>query len=92
MEDISSPAIYRCSFCSYTSTIKLRIVSHERIHTEEKPFLCSVKGCDCKFSSKIELSTHEGDHIKTAILNLYLKEAPFVMNGFTQKRNSIVVP
>ncbi|XP_068210949.1 zinc finger and BTB domain-containing protein 7C-like isoform X7 [Palaemon carinicauda] len=51
---------YQCTFCSYSSCIKVNLMKHILIHTGEKPFVCQF--CPAAFTQKGNLKTHLRRH------------------------------
>ena len=58
--DMTGSTTFNCSQCSYKGTQKAHLISHERTHTDEKPFSFLV--CSKKFSLFHSLRTHERIH------------------------------
>ena len=44
--------------CEKVFTTKEKLFAHLRVHTNEKPFQCHVKGCNMTFSQKGNLKQH----------------------------------
>ncbi|CAG5100432.1 Oidioi.mRNA.OKI2018_I69.XSR.g16995.t1.cds [Oikopleura dioica] len=53
-----------CSFCPATFKSNTDLARHERIHTGEKPFECSI--CHRRFNRKGNMEKHMGTHYKGA--------------------------
>ena len=51
---------YRCEVCSKGFLRRERYVTHVRIHTGEKPFVCAV--CSRGYRDKRELKKHQASH------------------------------
>lgn len=51
---------YQCCFCPYATMCRTAIMRHERVHTKEKPFKCTV--CLCAFSRQEYLKVHMRKH------------------------------
>ncbi|XP_029842262.4 zinc finger protein 782 [Ixodes scapularis] len=52
--------LFHCEFCPYTSLYQIDVTRHERTHTGEKPFRCSV--CEMAFAQIGNLQTHMRTH------------------------------
>lgn len=50
-----------CSMCPKSFIQKSDLTIHIRSHTDERPFACTVPGCDKKFRT----SSHRRDHMST---------------------------
>ncbi|XP_064092921.1 zinc finger and BTB domain-containing protein 7B-like isoform X10 [Macrobrachium nipponense] len=51
---------YKCTFCPYSSWIKVNLMKHILIHTGEKPYKCQF--CPAAFTQKGNLKTHIRTH------------------------------
>ncbi|XP_066970565.1 zinc finger and BTB domain-containing protein 7A-like isoform X9 [Macrobrachium rosenbergii] len=51
---------YKCTFCPYSSWIKVNLMKHILIHTGEKPYKCQL--CPAAFAQKGNLKTHIRTH------------------------------
>ncbi|XP_066970691.1 zinc finger and BTB domain-containing protein 7A-like isoform X35 [Macrobrachium rosenbergii] len=63
VERIESPnkaKQYQCTYCSYSSWIKVNLTKHLLVHTGEKPYSCQF--CPANFSQKGNLKTHLRTH------------------------------
>ena len=45
--------IYKCCFCSYTTSIKSSLVTHKKTHVGEKRYSCSNCGFKCTFKQSL---------------------------------------
>uniref|UniRef100_A0A6B0V3R9 Putative c2h2-type zn-finger protein n=1 Tax=Ixodes ricinus TaxID=34613 RepID=A0A6B0V3R9_IXORI len=52
--------MYHCEFCPYSSRYLRNVSTHERTHTGEKPFRCSV--CERAFARSYDLHVHMRTH------------------------------
>uniref|UniRef100_L7LXU8 C2H2-type domain-containing protein n=1 Tax=Rhipicephalus pulchellus TaxID=72859 RepID=L7LXU8_RHIPC len=53
---------HRCTYCPYSSDNKSHTTRHERTHTGERPFTCTI--CQKSFSRSERLETHMNVHTR----------------------------
>ena len=54
------PSLFNCSKCEKRFTWGYNLKTHERIHTDDKPFCCSK--CKKKFTTSGDIRNHERIH------------------------------
>ncbi|KAI0535730.1 hypothetical protein GGR58DRAFT_515107 [Xylaria digitata] len=62
---ISTHSVYKpytCSICQQGFSGQQALQQHERIHTGDKPFKCTVEGCTMAFKQKSALTMHSRVH------------------------------
>lgn len=57
-----SSAPYKCPHCQDEFTSKAKLAAHVKVHTIEKPFKCTIQGCEKCFTSEEKLSKHTEMH------------------------------
>ena len=72
-------------------TQKAHLISHERIHTDEKPFSCSI--CSKKFSLLHSLMTHERIHTDEKPFSCSKCDKQFTQAGHlkTPKESTLII-
>ena len=50
---------YTCQYCKRQFALPQYLKDHINLHTGEKPYVCSVPGCDAKFKQSSSLSNHK---------------------------------
>jgi hypothetical protein len=48
-----------CQICQQSFTRRTSLVNHRRTHTGEKPYSCTIPGCDRKFAQQGDKTRHE---------------------------------
>lgn len=71
---------YQCKFCLKKFTQKSQLISHERTHSKEKPFICPE--CGKGFSEGTSLKNHKNTHLGQKDF-----PCPFCPKAFTTKQN-----
>ena len=51
---------HNCAYCGKRCSNRSKLLTHERVHTGEKPFLCSL--CPKRFNTKGHIAPHERMH------------------------------
>ena len=54
---------YSCPVCSKSFNEKGNFITHYRIHSGEKPYVCSYENCRRSFKAKSHLKDHEKTHL-----------------------------
>jgi hypothetical protein len=54
--------VFKCGFCDYTCALRGSVVAHERTHTGEKRFFCSLPGCGYGAGRRWQVTVHERKH------------------------------
>lgn len=51
-----------CDYCDKSFVLKRGLIEHIRIHTNERPYVCSIAGCGKSFKQAGHLKQHETRH------------------------------
>lgn len=51
---------HKCNICDYKTSTKSRLMAHNRVHSDEKPFACEI--CMKAFKRKYQLTCHTKTH------------------------------
>jgi hypothetical protein len=58
--EVSKPQnSFACQICQQSFTRRASLVNHQRTHTGEKPYSCTVSGCDRTFAQQGDKTRHE---------------------------------
>jgi uncharacterized Zn-finger protein len=58
----TTPSLYQCPECSHFFKRAYNLKSHQKTHTNERPFPCLFPGCAKKFTRRQDLPRHERTH------------------------------
>lgn len=64
---------HRCDNCFKTFRRLEHLKRHCKIHTEERPFVCDIQGCNRRFSRSDNLKAHRRTHTKKGGRNSYVE-------------------
>jgi uncharacterized Zn-finger protein len=75
---------FACTDCAYETQNKQHFVTHRRIHTGEKPYVCDFAGCDAKFAQSQHFIRHKRTHTgeKPYVCDFPGCEARFSQSGY----------
>ena len=49
---------YTCTTCGKAFAYKSLLLTHKRVHSEDRPFVCEHDGCTCTYTTKAALKIH----------------------------------
>lgn len=76
---------YGCPICSKAFNEKGNLITHIRIHNDDRPFQCDFPTCTSKFKTKGQLSDHIKTHTGEKLILLGLIYVPSVINPFSDQ-------
>ncbi len=79
---------YICNTCKKTFTTSGHLSRHTRIHTGEKKFTCSFKGCDAKFSRQDNCMQHYRTHFNNSRKRQRLRQDYTIIEVPMELKNS----
>ena len=53
---------WQCSTCQKLFKVQSMLISHERVHNGERPYVCVHPGCHWSFRTSSKLRRHERSH------------------------------
>ena len=61
-KNYSSSKNYTCKKCDASFSHSGSLSNHQRVHDNQRPFVCDIMDCQKRFKSRVELKNHEKTH------------------------------